>query len=451
MREARGQRGDLTQGSIVRGLLGFALPLMLGNVLQQCYNLADTIIVGRLIGSRALAAVGSAYTLMILLTSILLGLSMGAGAYLSICFGRRDEGAFRQGNALSFVGIGLLSLLLLAAATAGVDAIIDFMRVPGDVAPLMRQYTLIIFAGIPAVFLYNYFACVLRAIGRSGLPLLFLGISSGMNIVLDLVFVAVLDRGIAGAAEATVISQAFSGLGIALAAWRGFPMVRFSRRDLVPERAVISRIASLALLTSLQQSIMNFGILLVQGRVNSFGAEVMAAFAAGVKIDTLAYSPVQDFGNAFSTFVAQNSGAGRRDRIREGLRRSALAVLAFCLLISAVVWLLGPVFMGIFTSEREIIGIGAGYLRIEGVFYCLIGFLFLFYGYFRAVEQPLVSVVLTVISLGTRVLLAYELSALPLLGVTGIWMSIPIGWALADLAGLWFLRRERGMAESGKS
>jgi Na+-driven multidrug efflux pump len=183
---------------------------------------------------------------------------------------------------------------------------------------------------------------------------------------------------------------------------------------------------------------MNFGILMVQGRVNSFGTQVMAAFAAAVKIDTLAYSPVQDFGNAYSTFVAQNHGAHKEDRIRQGSRKGALAVLVFCLIISAVVFLFGRFFLSCFTKDPAIISIGATYLRIEGSFYALIGFLFMFYGYFRALERPGISIILTVISLGTRVLLAYLLSAIPSVGVTGIWVSIPIGWALADLAGLIF-------------
>lgn len=183
---------------------------------------------------------------------------------------------------------------------------------------------------------------------------------------------------------------------------------------------------------------MNFGILMIQGLVNSFGMAVMAAFAAAVKIDALAYMPVQDFGNAFSTFVAQNHGAGQQGRIRRGILVAVGCVAAFCAVISPAVCILAERLMGIFVTPTAtaIVAEGAAYLRIEGACYVGIGVLFLLYGYYRAVERPGMSVVLTVISLGTRVALAYALSAIPTVGVTGIWAAIPIGWALADATGI---------------
>ncbi len=188
---------------------------------------------------------------------------------------------------------------------------------------------------------------------------------------------------------------------------------------------------------------MNLGILMVQGLVNSFGPAVMSAFAAAVKIDSFAYMPVQDFGNAFSTFVAQNYGAAKKERIQEGCKKAVILVLGFCLVISAAVFLFAKPLLLIFiqSQETEILKIGIEYLRIEGAFYCGIGFLFLFYGYYRAVRKPGMSVVLTVISLGTRVLLAYVLSAVSAIGVTGIWWSVPIGWILADVTGLIYYKK----------
>ena len=187
---------------------------------------------------------------------------------------------------------------------------------------------------------------------------------------------------------------------------------------------------------------MNFGILLVQGLVNSFGTIVMAAFAAAVKIDTLAYSPVQDFGNAVSTFVAQNYGAGKHRRIKDGRKQSMIAASVFCVCVSAVVFIFAERFMGLFVSDgTEIINVGAGYLRIEGSFYIGIGILFLLYGFYRAVGKPEMSLILTIISLGTRVVLAYALSAIPKIGVIGIWISVPIGWFLADMTGLLYMKK----------
>ena len=310
---------------------------------------------------------------------------------------------------------------------------------------LMREYLIVIFAGIIGIFLYNFFASLLRSLGNSIVPLVFLAVSACLNIVLDLYFVAGLDRGVAGAAEATVISQYVSGIGIAIYTKIKFPdLLRFGtsvrlRMDRIRE------ITSFSALTCLQQSIMNLGILAVQGLVNSFGTTVMAAFAAAVKIDAFAYLPVQDFGNAFSIFTAQNFGAGKTDRIKKGIRVAFLVSLVFGVISSLAVFFLAKPLMMLFidASESAVIAEGVRYLQIEGSFYYLIGFLFLLYGLYRALGKPGMSVVLTIVSLGLRVLLAYTFSAIPALGVVGIWWSIPIGWVLADALGIGYYLAKR--------
>ena len=261
-----------------------------------------------------------------------------------------------------------------------------------------------------------------------------------------------LGRGIAGAAEATVISQYIAGVGIALYAWRKCPLLRPSHCRL--RLSCIREIAGFSILTCVQQSVMNLGILMVQGLVNSFGPAVMAAFAAAVKIDAFAYMPVQDFGNAFSTFIAQNYGAQQTGRIRAGLRGAFLASMLFCIALSIAIWVLAGPLMLLFVdaAETAIIAEGVRYLHIEGAFYCGIGCLFLLYGLYRALGRPGMSVVLTVLSLGTRVALAYILSAVPVFGVAGIWWAIPIGWLLADAVGLlWYAMRKRRLLGFGAS
>ena len=436
---------DLTKGPVVKSMLLFAIPMILGDLLQQCYNIADTLIVGQFLGRDALAAVGSAFTLMTFLTSIILGLCMGSGALFSMRFGQRDEQALRENLCASFVFIAFITVLLNALAFVCLNGLRTFLRVPAEVWGDMREYLFVIFIGIPAVFLYNYFASFLRAIGNSVIPLVFLAVSAVLNIALDLWFVIGLDRGVAGAAEATVIAQYLSGVGIA-----GYTLMRFSQVRSIWKfrclrRARIREIVSFSTLTCVQQSVMNLGILMVQGLVNSFGAVVMAAFAAAVKIDAFAYMPVQDFGNAFSTFIAQNYGAKERARIRAGLKSAVCISMAFCIVISILVCVFARPLMAIFVDAREaeIIQEGVRYLRIEGAFYCGIGCLFLLYGLYRALGKPGMSVVLTVISLGTRVALAYLLSAIPAIGVTSIWWSVPIGWALADLTGLLYYKAQR--------
>lgn len=364
--------GKLTEGNITRALIKFSIPMILGNLLQQLYNVADTFIVGHYIGTDALAAVGSSFTIMTFLTSIILGLCMGSGILFSMFYGAKQLDKMKTSFFVSFVGIGIFS------------------------------------------------------------------------IGLDIYLVAEVAMGVAGAAVATLIAQAFSAIGIML-------YVFLSQKELLPqrkhwhfEREIFEKIKAYSLLTCIQQSVMNFGILMIQGLVNSFGLVTMSAFAAAVKIDSFAYMPVQDFGNAFSTYIAQNKGAGLEERIHKGFKVAVVMASIFCIFISALVFIFADKLMLIFieSSKSEIIYQGAQYLRIEGACYLGIGCLFLLYGYYRGVGKPGISVVLTVISLGTRVVLAYLLA--PLFGTLAIWWAIPIGWFLADLIGIMYgLKKER--------
>lgn len=431
---------DLTKGPVMRSMLLFAVPMILGNLLQQGYNIADAFIVGQFLGANALAAVGSSFTLMTFLTSIILGLCMGSGNVFSMYFGAKKDTSLQESICASFVLIAAATLLLNILAFLFLDQIAFLLRVPDEVWAIMRQYLQVIFYGIPAVFFYNYFASFLRAVGNSLIPLIILGISAVLNIGLDLLFVLGLSRGAAGAAEATVISQYTSGAGITLYALISCPQLKALKYAGRIRPQALKEITNYSFLTCVQQSVMNLGILMVQGLVNSFGPTIMAAFAAAVKIDAFAYMPVQDFGNAFSTFISQNYGAKKEDRIQKGLKGAVVTSCTFSILVSCIVFLFARPLMGLFVqdSEQAIILEGIRYLRIEGAFYCGIGCLFLLYGLYRALEKPGMSVVLTVISLGTRVALAYLLSSIPTIGVIGIWWSVPIGWFLADSVGLIF-------------
>ena len=436
---------DLTSGKITRNLLKFAFPLMIGNLLQQCYNVADTWVVGQFLGSDALAAVGSSYTLMTFLTSILLGLCMGSGAAFSMQYGKKDYERLKCCMFESFVLIAGIALFVNLVVFLGLDGIVWLLQTPAEIVGLMKEYLWVIFWGLVAIFLYNYFANLLRAVGNSVVPLVFLGTSAVLNVVLDLVCVLVFHWGVAGAAIATVFSQYVSGIGIWIYTWVRFPELRPEKRHMCWDRGILKQITNLSLLTCVQQSIMNFGILMVQGLINSFGTVVMAAFAAAVKIDSFAYMPVQDFGNAFSTFVAQNYGAEKPERIQKGVKSAVLSAFVFCVIVSTLVCVFARPLMELFIhpTETEIIRVGVEYLRIEASFYIGIGLLFLLYGFYRAMNRPGMSVVLTVISLGTRVALAYLLSAVPWIGVTGIWVSVPIGWLLADLVGVFVYKKMR--------
>lgn len=435
---------NLTKDSITKGLILFALPMMAGNLFQQLYNITDTLIVGQALGRDALASVGSAYTLMTFLTSVFLGLSMGAGALFSIYLGKNDMDSLKSAIVHAFGLIFAVTLVLNMAVYVFVDPILHFLQIPTQLYTSMREYLMIIFAGLIATSLYNFLSCLMRSLGNSVAPLWFLGISTSLNILLDLLFVLTFHWGIAGAAFATIIAQYVSGIGLLL-------FVIFRCQKFLPEKQhlqwnkeILKEIFDLSILTCAQQSAMNFGILLVQRLVDSFGAVTMAAFAAAVKIDTFAYLPVQDFGNAFSTFIAQNYGAGQTSRIRQGIRKATALSVGFSLVISVLVFVFANPLMRIFikAQETDVIACGVRYLRIEGAFYIGIGCLFLLYGLYRGMEHPGMSLVLTIVSLGTRVILAYALAGT--IGEIGIWISIPIGWFLADFIGYgyWFLKKK---------
>ena len=376
---------NLTKGSITKGLILFALPMMAGNLLQQFYNIADTLIVGQALGKNALAAVGSAYALMTFLTSVFLGLSMGAGALFSIYLGKDDRNSIKTAVAHAFALIMAVTIIINIIVYIFIDSILVFLQVPNELYDSMREYLVIIFAGL--------------------------------------------------AAAATIIAQYFSGIGILIYALLKCRDFMPQKQHLEYNKKILGEILSLSVLTCAQQSAMNFGILLIQRLVDSFGAVTMAAFAAAVKIDTFAYLPVQDFGNAFSTFIAQNYGAGKSECLKEGFRKATVLSSVFSLVISALVFIFAELLMQIFINlnETAVIASGAEYLRIEGCFYVGIGCLFLLYGFYRAIKCPGMSVILTIVSLGTRVALAYALA--PVVGEVGIWTAIPIGWAIADIIG----------------
>ena len=333
---------DLTKGPITKSMLLFAGPMILGNLLQQLYNIADTLIVGQFLGPGPLAAVGSSFTLMTFLTSIILGLCMGSGVVFSMLFGAGETDRLKNSLFISFALIGAAAIVIEILSLALLSPLLTVLQVPADIRAETGAYLQVIFLGIFFTFIYNYFACVLRAIGNSAVPLIFLAISSVLNIVLDLAFIIVFEMGVAGAAWATIIAQGVSAGSIMVYCLLRVPQIRPQKQHLHFERTAAWNIARYSFLTCIQQSVMNFGILMIQGLVNSFGVSVMAAFAAAVKIDSFAYMPVQDFGNAFSTFIAQNYGAGKQERIRGGIRSAVFCALAFCAVVSLIVCPRGP-------------------------------------------------------------------------------------------------------------
>ncbi|WP_409069946.1 MATE family efflux transporter [Clostridium sp. FAM 1755] len=427
---------DLTKGYPLKVILKFSLPMIVGNIFQQLYNVVDSIIVGKFIGTNALAAVGSSFAIMVFITSILLGLCMGTSIVFSQFFGAKEIQKLKISISTSFIFIGITSIVITGLSLVFVDEIILFMKIPKELFIDTRAYLNIIFSGIFFTFLYNWAAGLLRALGNSKVPLYFLILAAVINVVLDLVFVIIFNMGVSGTALATVIAQFISAILCIIYCIKKLEFLKFKLKEFKFDKEIFKLTASYSLLTSIQQSIMNFGILMIQGLVNSFGVAPMAAFAAAVKIDSFAYMPVQDFGNAFSTYIAQNKGAKKDERIRSGIKASLKIVTIFCIIISLVVWTMADKFMLIFINptEYQVIKIGVEYLRIVCTFYCFIGYLFMFYGLYRGLGKVKMSIVLTIISLGLRVALAFITA--PYLGLIGIWWAIPIGWIIADIVGM---------------
>jgi len=437
---------DLTTGKIGKSLIIFSMPMIMGNLLQQLYNVVDTLIVGKTIGSTALAAVGSSYSLMVLLTSIVLGLCMGSGVVFAQLFGAKKYESMKTSIFNAFVFIIVISAAINVLAYILLDKFIVWLNIPIEAVAFTKEYLKIIFGGMIFVSVFNFISSVLRSIGNTLMPLAFLAVAAITNIVLDILFIVRFNMGVAGAAYATVIAQALSAFLISIYFVVKGKDICPNRNNMHFDKSLIGLVINNSTLTALQQSIMNLGILMVQGLVNSFGFAASAAFAVVVKIDALSYMPAQDFGNAFATYVAQNYGANKLDRIKIGTRISMMISTGFCILVSVFVFVFAEALMLIFIDATEVttINIGIQYLHIVGASYAGIGILFLLYGLYRGIGKSQMSIVLTIISLGSRVLLAYALSSLSSIGIVGIWWAVPIGWALADIFGIvyYFMKKD---------
>lgn len=427
---------DMTKGNPNKLILKFALPMIIGNIFQQIYNVVDTIIVGKFVGIDALAAVGSSFAIISFITSIIIGLNMGSGIIFSQYYGGNEVKKLKNTLFTSFLFIGAVTIILMVISLGFIDEILRLFNMPENLILDSKSYLIIIILGLFFTFVYNWGTSLLRAIGDSKRPLYFLIIAAIVNIVLDLVFVLLFNLGVRGVAIATIIAQGISAVLSIIYVLKKVSFIKFKKEDLKFNKSTFNLVAKYSILTSIQQSIMNFGILIVQGLVNTFGATVMAAFAAGAKIDSIAYMPVQDFGNAFATYVAQNKGADNKERIKEGVISAIKTIIIFCIITSSLILIFSKNIMLLFVdkTELDVINLGVEYISVVAVFYVLIGFLFMFYGLYRGLGRLRMSIILTVISLGTRVVLAYILSETPL-GASGIWWSIPIGWLLADIVG----------------
>lgn len=436
---------DMTKGNPVREVLLFSIPMILASVFQQMYNAVDSIIVGQFVGANALAAVGAAGPAMFLAMSIIIGIAMGAQIIISQQFGAGEHEQMRTTFATGVVALTLLTLVASVVGLLICRPVLQLMNTPAEILADSQAYLDEIFKGLVFMLLYNIYTSALRAVGDSRTPLYFLIISSFLNVALDLLFVLQFGMGVRGAAVATVVSQAVSVVLCMVYTQKRIPMFRLRLSDLRINGPALAMILRFGIPTAIQQSIGAVGAMLVQGLVNSFGAVAAAAFAAGNKVESFLMMPLINIGNATSTYVAQNTGAGEMGRVKEGFKKVTVINVLITMAISAFPLLMPETLMQIFISSAEtsVIEYGVIYLSTLFFFFFLNALMYSMSSFFRGVGDMNVALAMSMISLGVRISVAYAL-AKPL-GYLTISLSQPISWVCALALAFWAYRSGRWM------
>lgn len=418
---------DLTVGKEWKNILAFAFPMFIGSVFQQFYNVVDTIVVGNFVGTEALAAVGGSFPIILLLSSLMLGVTMGTSILIAQYYGAKDmenvKKSVQSGYVILFIGTILMTVLGLVFA----KDILLIMKVPEEIMKDSMTYLNVMFLGLVGSFGYNSVSGMLRGLGDSKTPVYFLVISTVINVVLDLVFVLKFNMGVAGVAWATIIAQFTSFIISLVYLYKKNKLFRFNPFKTSIDKDNILLSLRLGLPTGIQQICLSLGIITMQGVVNSFGTDVMSAFTAASKLDTFATLPMNNFSLAISTFVAQNIGANKMERAKRGLRGTIIMGSTTSIVMSIIMWLFGRQLMSIFTDHKAVISYGADYLKIVGSGYVVLGTMFSIVGFIRGTGHTLFPTFVTLTSLWlVRVPVAIIMSSA--IGANGLWLGIPIGW-----------------------
>ena len=418
----------MTQGNPMCQILMFSLPLLAGNFLQQMYNMVDSMIVGQFVGTTALAAVGSAFTVVAFLSSFFIGLGMGTVILVSQYYGAGDSQKLRAtvDTIYTVLAVGAIPLSIIGMLC--VDPIAALLQVPNDVLPEFRTYLLVILGGLIGMFGYNANSGILQGLGDSRSPLLFLIIASVINIVLDLVFVLVFDLGAMGTAVATIIAQVFSWLFGVVWINRHYPQLRIRPFSFRFDREIFGKILRIGIPIGVQQALFSFGSMTMTSLVNSCGATFAAGYNAAGKVDTFAYLPLQSFSSAVTTFAGQNIGAGKIDRVRSGVRAGMILSTASSVVLAAILLVFGEQLLGLFTTDAAVIADGMAYMIRVLPFYWLLGIICTLGGVLRgsgAVTVPIITniLVLWLLRLPSAYLLAEHF------GSYAMHFNCAIGWA----------------------
>ncbi len=431
---------DLTQGSEGRNILRFAAPMLLGHMFQQLYTFVDQIIVGRFLGKEALASVGASFPILFTLIAMAIGIATGGTIVISQFFGAKNIPKVKRAIDTIFIVMGITSVIMTVVGITFSEDIFRLINLPEELMDMANAYFTIYISGLLVFFGYNSVAAILRGLGDSITPLYFLMLSTILNIVLDLLFIVKLGWGIEGAAFATIIAQGTAFIVAVFYLNRTHELIKFNIREFAFDWEIFKQSLRIGLPTGLQQTFVALGMMALMGIVNGFGTDVVAAFTAAGRLDSLAIIPSMVFSTALSTFVGQNIGAGKIDRVKKGLARTMLMASVVALGITSLVILFKFPLMRLFTTDHTVIDLGGEYLTIVTSFYLLFTGMFVYNGVMRGAGDTIIPMFITLFSLWViRIHAALLLSQESIsifgfsfqgadLGPEGIWWAIPAGW-----------------------
>ncbi|HKJ41270.1 MAG TPA: MATE family efflux transporter [Sunxiuqinia sp.] len=438
---------DFTEGRVAKLILNFSVPLVLGNIFQNLYNIVDSIIVGNYLGKEALGAVGASFPIIFTLISLVIGVGSGASTVVSQYFGAKEMTHVRRTIDTTFIFFLISSMIVTAVGIGFSKDIFNLLQLPEEMLPEAVSYLDVYLLGMFFFFGFSGITSILRGLGDSKTPLYFMIFSTFCNIALDLLFVIVFKWGIRGVAFASVVAQA---LAFFTAAWylnQRHPVIKLSIRKYVFDRKIFKSCVRIGLPTGFQQSFVAFGMMAIMGIVNGFGTDAVAAYTAAMRIDSFAKMPAITFSSALSSFTGQNLGAFREDRAKKGLKITMLFSLAYSAFISIIIIVFGKYLIRLFTPDAGVIAIGQDYLVIVSSFYLLLAIMFTFTGFLRGAGATFVPMLTSLTALYVfRIPLAYFLSAH--IGVNGIWWAEPAGWfaGMIILISYYFTNKWRGKA-----
>lgn len=426
---------DLTVGSEAKLIIKFALPMLIGNVFQQLYSTVDSVIVGQALGKDALAAVGASFPIILLVVSLILGVTMGSTILISQYYGSKDLKRVKRTIDTTYIFLFFASIVMTIIGLIISEPLLRILKVPEELLLDAKRYLNITFIGLIGMFGYNSVSAILRGIGDSITSLYFLIIATVVNIVLDILFIMKFNWGVPGAAWATIIAQGLSFvLSIIYLNYKN-ELFKFSIKNIKFDKIIFKLILKVGLPAGIQQMFLSSGIMALQGIVNGFGSNVIAAFTAASRLDSFSTMPVSNFSNALSSFVGQNIGAGKLDRVQKGYKVTIAMSIIFSIIITIIMFLFGDSLMLIFSKDKNVIQEGVKYLHIVSAGYALLSILFVTAGLIRGTGNSIFPMFMTIASLWVvRVPVAAVLSK-PF-GTTGLWLGIPIGWFLGAVVGV---------------